>query len=136
MSKILVVDDDTDSCEAVARFLTKSGHSVRCTHNGRDAMAALGASMPDLILVDVRMPVMDGIALIEVIRSYLRWSNIPIAVITAYPEDPRLHHLNELGVRRVFRKSEFTFDDLAEWTRIAGGPAPVASSPPRPFMQH
>ena len=134
MARILVVDDDGDSCEAVERFLSKSGHSVRCAPNGRDAMAILGASAPDLILVDIRMPVMDGIALIEVIRSYRRWSGIPIAVITAYPEDARLGRLPDMGVHRVFRKSEFTFEDLAEWIRMAGHP-PAASTPDAPFVQ-
>src|SRR5678809_1324369 len=95
------------------RYLTKMGHSVRCAPDGQRAMVAISGTMPDFILVDIRMPVMDGVALVHVIRSYLRWGNIPIAVVTAYPEDPRLQHLVELGVRRVFRKSEFTFDVLA-----------------------
>ena len=115
MAKVLVVDDDADSCEAMDRYLTKVGHSVRCAQDGRDAMVALAADMPDFILVDIRMPVMDGVSLVQVIRSYLRWGNIPIAVVTAYPEDPRLNRLADLGVRRVFRKSEFTFDEVSEW---------------------
>ena len=86
MANVLVVDDNADSCEAVARYLTKTGHSVRCVADGREAMIALGEAMPDFILVDVRMPVMDGVSLAHVIRSYLRCSTIPIAVVTAYAE--------------------------------------------------
>ena len=71
--------------------------------------------IPDFILADVRMPAMDGVALVQVIRSYLRWSKIPLAIVTAYPEDPRLKRLDEYGVRRVFRKSEFTFEQVLEW---------------------
>jgi CheY-like chemotaxis protein len=134
VAHVLVVDDDADSCEAMARYLTKTGHSVRCVPDGREAMAALAAAMPDFIFVDIRMPNMDGVALVHVIRSYLRWGGIPIAVVTAYPEDPRLHHLAELGVRRVFRKSEFTFDEVAEWMRQAGGPTPPPGHPPTPSV--
>jgi CheY-like chemotaxis protein len=87
--------------------------------------------MPDFILVDIRMPVMDGVSLVHVIRSYLRWGNIPIAVVTAYPEDARLQHLADLGVRRVFRKSEFTFDEVSEWmTQARGANATLTDLPP------
>jgi CheY-like chemotaxis protein len=65
--------------------------------NGRDALATIGVLLPDFILVDVRMPVMDGIARVEVIRSYLRWSSIPVAVMTAYPDEHRLNRLTDLG---------------------------------------
>jgi CheY-like chemotaxis protein len=135
VASILVVDDDRDSCEALARFLTKSGHTVRCVGDGREAMAALSAGVPDFILVDIRMPVMDGVSLVHVIRSYLRWRNIPIAVVTAYPEDPRLTHLAELGVRRVFRKSEFTFDEVSEWMSHAAAPPPESPDPPPPSLR-
>ena len=129
VAKILVVDDDADSCEALARYLTKTGHSVRCVGDGREAMAAVSATMPDFILVDIRMPVMDGVSLVHVIRSYLRWGTIPIAVVTAYAEDPRLAHLAELGVRRIFRKSEFTFDEILEWMKQAGDTTPPPADP-------
>ena len=137
MANVLVVDDDADSCEAMARYLTKTGHSVRCVPNGREALAALVTAVPDVIVLDVRMPVMDGVTLVEVIRSYLRWSMIPVAVVTAYPEDARLEHLAQLGVRKVFQKSEFTFDDLLEWmTHSANITPPSPSTPPPPYVGH
>jgi len=135
VANVLVVDDDADSCEAMERYLTKMGHSVRCASDGQRAMVAISGTMPDFILVDIRMPVMDGVALVHVIRSYLRWGNIPIAVVTAYPEDPRLQHLVELGVRRVFRKSEFTFEDVSQWMAHAGDPAPPHMEPPAPSVE-
>ena len=135
MANVLVVDDDAESCEALSRFLSKTGHSVRCVPNGHEAMAALAASTPDFILVDVRMPVMDGFALVRVNRSYLRWSNIPIALVTAYPEDSRLVHLAELGVRRVFRKSEYMFEELSDWINRAADLAPPPSDQPPPSVR-
>ena len=137
MANVLVVDDDADSCEAMARFLTKTGHSGRCVPNDREALAALVAAVPDYIVLDVRMPVMDGITLVEVIRSYLRWATIPVAIVTAYPEDARLTHLEGLGVRQVFQKSQFTFEDLLEWMARSGNvTSPSRSSPPPPYVGH
>ena len=131
VASVLVVDDDADSCEVLVRFLVKAGHSARCVHDGREALAALSDAVPDFILVDVRMPVMDGVALVEVIRSCRRWSAIPMAVVTAYPEDYRLGRLDGLGVRRVFRKSEFRFEDVLEWmVQAAIPPAGAADLPP------
>jgi len=127
MSRVLIVDDEPDGCAAVAGYLAKSGHEVRCVANGRAALAALGESVPDAILLDVRMPDQDGIALLAVIRSYLRWSNVPIAFLTAYPEDPRLWHVAEHGVTRCFVKSKVNLDELREWVEHAVPRAP--SSP-------
>jgi CheY-like chemotaxis protein len=136
VANVLIVDDDPDNCETMARFLTKTGHSVRCVPSGREALAALGAQVPDFILVDIRMPVMDGITLLEVIRSYLQWSNVPIAVMTAYPEDPRLHRLDEFRVGRLFRKSEFDFNDMLEWMSQSSDARTSSPSPPPRYLQH
>jgi CheY-like chemotaxis protein len=132
VSSVLVIDDDPDSCEAVARYLTKAGHKARCSPNGREALAALSAQLPDLIILDVRMPVMDGLSMLEVIRSYLRWSMVPVALFTAYPEDPRLGRAAELGVDRVFAKSRDSLDDLLAWVDKRMGRAPTPAADPLP----
>jgi CheY-like chemotaxis protein len=114
VADVLIIDDDTDSCEAVAGYLNKSGHASRCVPNGREALKALVSQVPDFIVLDLLMPEMDGIALLDVIRSYLRWSFVPVAILTAYPEDARLARIKELGVTRVFAKSRFNLRDLLE----------------------
>jgi CheY-like chemotaxis protein len=114
VADVLVIDDDDDSCETIARYLGKFGHAPRCVPNGRAALSALVAQVPDFIVLDLLMPGMDGIALLEVIRSYLRWSALPVVILTAYPEDPRLARVAELGVTRVFAKSNFSLNDLLE----------------------
>ena len=54
MSRILLVDDDADGIEAVARVLCRGGHTVTCCPTGRDAMAAFSAVQPDVIVLDQR----------------------------------------------------------------------------------
>jgi CheY-like chemotaxis protein len=130
----LIIDDEPDGCEVVAAYLAKAGHVVRCVANGRAALAALGEQVPDAILLDVRMPSMDGLELLGVIRSYLRWSNIPIALLTAYPEDPRLWSVVERGVTKVFTKSVVNLDELLAWVNVAadGGAARPDARPDGP----
>ncbi|HZN64122.1 MAG TPA: response regulator [Tepidisphaeraceae bacterium] len=112
MADVLIIDDDPDNCEVITRFLTRAGHSARSAPNGRRALSALVARVPDFIVLDVLMPGLDGIDLLDVIRSYLRWTLVPVAILTAFPEDPRLSRAAELGVTRVFTKSAFELNDL------------------------
>ena len=133
LSQVLIIDDEPDGCEAVAAYLTKAGHTVRCVRNGSEALCALGEQIPGAILLDVLMPDMDGMAVLQVIRSYLRWATVPIAMLTAYPEDPRLWHLAEHGVNRVFAKSKVNLDELLAWVNAQAERAapPAAEAPSR-----
>ena len=115
MGQILVVDDDADTAEATAEFLRRLGHHVRSVPNGREALAALSETVPDVAVLDVRMPEMDGITFLEVMRCYLRWETVPVILITGYPDDPRLARARKLGVKRVFTKAAFELHELAEF---------------------
>ena len=120
---VLVIDDDPEACEVVAGYLTKAGHEVRCVTNGREGLRTIIDEVPDAILLDVLMPGMDGIATLEAIRAYFRWTNVPIAILTAYPEDPRLRDVAQQGVTRVFAKSKVSLDQLLGWVNDQGGEA-------------
>src|SRR5687767_3938976 len=112
MASILIVDDDLDGSEAVARMLRKAGHRVVCAPNGREALALLTGALPDLVLLDVRMPELDGIGFLHVLRSYLRWQHLPVILLTAYAEGPHIKEAAEMGADTVFRKGEIDFDQL------------------------
>ena len=133
MARVLIIDDEPDGCEAVAGYLTKAGHTVRCVPTGRDALSELVHEVPNAIFLDVRMPGMDGLEVLEVVRSYLRWGTVPIAMLTAYPEDGRLAHVAQLGVTRVFAKSKVNLDELLAWVNEqARRPPPRQIDPPTP----
>ena len=134
MADVLIVDDDGDSRELVARLLARNGHAVRCVPGGREALRALLAGTPDFIVLDVLMPGMDGITLLEVIRSYLKWVSVPVAILTAYPEEPRLGPVAALGVTHVFAKSKFELGDLLRCVNdstAGSGIGAEARQPPR-----
>ena len=112
MASILLVDDDLDGSDVLARFLRKAGHQVTLVPNGRKALSALGNGNHDIVLLDVMMPEMDGISFLEVVRSYLRWQTLPIIMLTAYPDIPDPAKLNRFHVQHVLHKSLFRLPDL------------------------
>jgi DNA-binding response OmpR family regulator len=112
MSKVLIVDDDSDGSEIVATFLRRCGHAVDCVSNGQGAMSALIASPPSAVVLDVRMPKMDGISLLQVMRSYLRWVEMPVILLSAYASEEQCRLAREMGVRHIFHKSKFSLDEL------------------------
>ncbi len=111
--RILVVDDEPDCREASVRYLQRAGYEVQCAGSGKDAIALLGTAVPDAIVLDYRMPEMDGVALLAVFRSYLRWADVPVIMVTAYADEPRLWHVAEQGVRHVLPKTAGYFEKLA-----------------------
>ncbi len=114
MADILVVDDNPKDCDLLAEALRREGHAVRCLPNGRDALAVMVNHPPDLVLTDVYMPGMDGVTFLEIVRAYLRFVDLPVVAITAYPESLAVTRLRELGVRDVVSKdARFLFKTLA-----------------------
>ena len=81
--KILVVDDDKNICELLRLYLVKEGYNVTMVHDGAAALAEFDKLHPDLVLLDVMMPVMDGW---EVCREIRAESDVPIIMLTAKGE--------------------------------------------------
>ena len=82
--KILVVDDDKNICELLRLYLVKEGYSVTMAHDGEAALTDFDKLHPDLVLLDVMMPVMDGW---EVCRKIRAKDNTPIIMLTARGEE-------------------------------------------------
>ena len=112
MAAVLIVDDDQDSRELVARFLRKTGLVVHTAPNGREALKIILDRTPDIIVLDVMMPEMDGVELMQVLRAYLRWASLPIILLTAYPTGPHVERAEKLGMACLFEKTNFRLPDL------------------------
>ena len=112
MARLLIVDDDVDGRDALCQFLHRAGHEVACVSNGREALASILAEPPDLIVLDLFMPVMDGGGLLEVIRSYLRLQTLPVIVLTGLADSPLADRARHLKVNAVLVKGRATFDDI------------------------
>lgn len=81
---ILIADDDKKSIKLLRDVLQASGYSVAVARDGRETVALAQARKPDLILMDIRMPVMDGIAAMKELRADPNTDRIPIIAITAH----------------------------------------------------
>ena len=84
MSKrLLLVDDEPKLLLAVAAVLRDEGFDVTTARNGKDALVRIAASVPDLVISDIRMPLMDGYALARHLRSAPHTKLVPIVFLTA-----------------------------------------------------
>jgi CheY-like chemotaxis protein len=107
-SDVLVVDDDPDLTEVVRMMLEASGYKVRCAGNGREALGAVAQKMPAVILLDMRMPVMDGWdCAMELRARYGR--SVPIIIVTA--AEHAQARADQVGINVVLGKP-FDFSDL------------------------
>jgi CheY-like chemotaxis protein len=81
---ILVVDDDPDNAELLAQFLRGFGACIRFVTSGPKALEMLASFTPDVLLLDLAMPEMDGFELLQRIRSQPTLEHIPALAVTAY----------------------------------------------------
>jgi CheY-like chemotaxis protein len=114
MANLLIVDDDIDGSNPLCEFLGKAGHQARCVRNGREAMMEILSNPPDLLVLDLFMPEMDGGSLLEVLRSYLRLQSMPVVVWTGLPESPMAERARRLKVNAIMVKGKATLDDMLQ----------------------
>jgi class 3 adenylate cyclase len=82
-ARILVVDDNPHNTRILESLLSKQGHEIVVAHNGQEALDHVAQTPPDLVVLDVVMPDMDGFAVTQVLRSSEATLNIPILMVTA-----------------------------------------------------
>ncbi len=129
--KILVVEDEDDIQELIKYNLVKEGYQVVCVSRGEDALPAVKQHQPDLILLDLMLPGMDGLEVCKLIKNDPRTQHISIVMLTAKGEEADVVTGLEVGaddyitkpfspkvviarIRNAFRrKSKETTDDIA-----------------------
>lgn len=119
---VLIVDDDEDARDLMEMLLTKEGYSVRTACNGREALELLQTLRPSLILLDVQMPVMDGMEFRAHQRRDRALLSIPTVVLTGAAVEPML----DLAVEEALRKPLRSVDLLAIVRRHCDIEDPVA----------
>ena len=77
---ILIVEDESDLAAIVADYVSAAGYGVQVLSDGREALASVRRSMPELIVLDIMLPGLDGLALCQAVRGF---SDVPIIVVTA-----------------------------------------------------
>jgi PAS domain S-box-containing protein len=104
-ARILIVDDDKSMRELLAKTLTVDRpYLVDQASNGIEACIRLGTYRPDLLILDMFMPEMDGLEVCRNIRAEPQFSDMKVIVTTGFPEDPNLKELAELGFTNIHYK--------------------------------
>jgi|SRR3954468_23465116 CheY-like chemotaxis protein len=114
MAKILIVDDNPDHVTTLAKVLQVKGHEIVSALNGREALAQVIGNPPDVILLDLLMPEMDGASFLEVVRSYFRLQTLPVIVLTGVPDSPLADRTRASNINAMLAKGKATTDDIAK----------------------
>jgi len=108
--KIMIVEDDPDICEILSFNLEQEGYDIEIFHNGQKAMDSLQEIPPDIILLDLMLPGLNGLEFTRAIRKDEELKNLPIIMITARSEEMDVLHGLEQGaddyITKPFRPKE------------------------------
>jgi PAS domain S-box-containing protein len=120
LNHVLVVDDDRHIVEWLKEALSNSGYVVRGAYNGQEALALAREDSPDLILLDLKMPDMDGYEVIRNLRREQATRNIPVIIITGYTFGDDDHvKIVGMGVEHMLTKP-FSIESLVEEIKRVG----------------
>jgi DNA-binding response OmpR family regulator len=112
MATVLVVDDDPQITKPLARLLKMEGYDVHCAANAIMAMAQALHHEPDIILLDVAMPPMDGLTFLFLLRDKPYGRTVPVIVITGQEDENTMRRARNLGVNDYLVKSQYKTRDL------------------------
>jgi CheY-like chemotaxis protein len=110
--QVLVVDDHSDIRLIYSRILRDAGFEVHSARDGSEAMEEVEQSPPDVILLDVFMPVMNGVEFLEKLRHGSSSPDIPVVLMSAVPDNPEVTYARQLGVSKFLRKGDFDMSQL------------------------
>lgn len=127
MAKILVVDDDVNICDILREALEQTGHFVTVAHQGREGLQRLMEQPFDLVILDLRMPVMNGFEMLKSLRQTVG-SQVPVLILTGYASIESVFDCTELGISGYLPKP-FHLEELDQKVRhvLQGDLPPVQS---------
>jgi DNA-binding response OmpR family regulator len=112
MATVLVVDDDPQITKPLARLLKMEGYDVFCAANAIMAMAQALHHEPDIILLDVAMPPMDGLTFLFLLRDKPFGRTLPVIVVSGQEDENTIRRARNLGVNDYLIKSRYKTRDL------------------------
>ncbi|MGH3279591.1 MAG: response regulator, partial [Trebonia sp.] len=132
--RIVVVDDDPTVADVVGRYLVRDGHTVECVHDGHEALRRIAEQPPDLVVLDLMLPGIDGLEVCRRLRE--RWP-IPVVMLTALGDETDRLAGFEIGaddyVTKPFSPRELAMRVRSVLRRSRGaGPAGRADGPRQP----
>jgi DNA-binding response OmpR family regulator len=114
MARILIIDDDAPAADLVAAVLRQFGYETDCAVGGDAALSHLCHSVPDLVLLDIMMPTMNGIEVLRRIRADARTAGLQVIVLSALDDEEWRDRAQQEGASDYWIKGGFDFGELEE----------------------
>ena len=114
MATILIVDDHVDSNEVLARAIRAAGHHVLSSFTGEGALATIAIDRPDLVILDVMMPGMDGTEVLRVIRQNPATATIPVVLYSVVADSNFTEHALRKGANDFLIKGTFDLGQISD----------------------
>ena len=126
--KILVADDEPNIVAALEFLLQQSGYEVLIAQNGEEALRLIETCVPDLVLLDVMMPVKSGYEVCRRMRERAEWRNIKVVMLSAKGRDAEVNKGLALGADLYVTKPFSTRELMAQIKGLLEGSAPPATA--------
>lgn len=116
---MLIVDDEPQAVEIVAKYLQGKNYGVRKAYGGEECLLKVRERRPDLIVLDLMMPGVDGFEVIRGLRASEQTKAVPVIIVSAKEMAPdEIAYLNSY-IEKIIRKGEFSREELLEDIRKA-----------------
>ena len=114
---VFVVDDTDQTREALAKLLRREGYHTVCASNGWEAIKALEESEPAVVLLDIEMPVMNGLSALQAIRQDPKWHYLPVLILSGNTDEQSLREARRLGASDYLVKGTTPLKDVVRRVR-------------------
>lgn len=129
MATILIVDDEPILRQLFQKVMEHEGHTIHTAANGREALEVMRQQVPDLIMLDMQMPAMDGYTFLRLIRRHLDWAHVPVVIMSALASECDVRSVGALGVRDYMLKAGFSLPVLRKrLAKYLDSPSPPADT--------
>jgi two-component system, OmpR family, response regulator len=112
--KVLLVDDDQFLVDLLAEKIKKAGFEAFTANTGDEAITQVTQNQPDLILLDLMMPGMDGLSVLKKLKSTDEHKNIPVVVLTSLSDPSVVNEIKNFGGSGYLLKDDHTLDTIVQ----------------------
>ncbi len=124
--RVLIVDDDLRIIHILSTYLQMEGFAVETAMNGENALGCMAEHPPDIVILDVMLPNVDGIELCRQIRQHHEWEAIPVIMFSAKSDSGDIDAAMEAGATRYVTKPSSLQDLVTVVTEVLDGPDAAA----------
>lgn len=115
--KVLIVDDEKPVVKALRDHLDKEGYNIEVAYDGQEALGKVDQWHPDIILLDLLMPKLDGMATLKSLRKNPQTKNIPVIILTNYEDREKIVETAAMGSLLYFVKTNTSLKTLSTYIR-------------------